>query len=182
MRPFVVTLALVALVGACAGSAPPVATPPAGATGSPTPPAAAPPVTVPAVPPLHPSVDDYPDAIVRLTHGTRAVAVAVKVADTPERRSHGLMEVESLPDGTGMLFVFEEDRRGAFWMKDTLVPLDIAFIAADGAVLAILHMTPCVSDPCERYDPRVAYRYALEVPAGWLEEVGVDTDWRLQLP
>ena len=136
-----------------------------------------------AVPPLHPSVDGYPETVVTLAGADdETQRVAVKVADTPERRRHGLMEVEELPDGTGMLFVFREDRTGAFWMKNTLVPLSIAFASSQGEILAILDMEPCESDPCERYDPGVAYRYTLEVPQGWFAEVGIDASWRLERP
>lgn len=139
--------------------------------------------TAPSVPPLHPSVDDYPETVVTLSGpGDAHERVAVKVADTSERRRHGLMEVEELPPGTGMLFVFGEDRAGAFWMKDTLVPLDIAFIGSDGDVLVILGMEPCEEEPCTLYDPEVSYRYALEVPRGWFAEVGVDEDWTLERP
>ncbi|MBW3562927.1 MAG: DUF192 domain-containing protein [Actinobacteria bacterium] len=137
----------------------------------------------PSVPPLHPSVDDYPETVVTLSGPDDGrERVAVKVADTSERRQHGLMEVEELPAGTGMVFVFGEDHEGAFWMKDTLVPLDIAFIASDGDVREILQMEPCREDPCPRYGPGVSYRYALEVPRGWFAEVGVDEDWTLERP
>lgn len=137
----------------------------------------------PTVPPLHPSIDGYPDALVTLEGPDAAVEeVAVKVAATEARRKHGLMEVEELPAGTGMLFVFDEERQGAFWMKDTLVPLSIAFASSDGDILEILQMEPCESEPCPLYDPRVTYRYALEVPAGWFDDVGVDDRWTLELP
>lgn len=137
----------------------------------------------PSVPALHPSVDGYPETVVTLSGPDDAREyVAVKLADTPERRRHGLMEVEELPPGTGMLFVFGEDHEGAFWMKDTLVPLDIAFIGSDGTVLAILQMEPCDEEPCTLYDPEVSYRYALEVPLGWFAEVGVDESWTLERP
>lgn len=142
-----------------------------------------------AVPPLHPSVDDYPEATLRLVgRSGQAVTVEAKVANTPPRRQHGLMEVPALPGGVGMLFVYPEDQGtgflggGGFWMKNTLVPLDIAFVAVDGTVKAILHMEPCTSLPCPVYDPGQSYRYALEVPAVWFEQVGVDTDWQLELP
>lgn len=137
----------------------------------------------PTVPPLHPSVDGYPETVVTLAGpGGTTERVAVKVADTSARRQHGLMEVAELPDGTGMLFMFAEDREGGFWMKDTLVPLSIAFVAADGDVLEILRMEPCEDDPCPVYDPGVTYRYALEVPAGWFADVGVDDRWELESP
>lgn len=126
-------------------------------------------------PMLHPSVDGYPAAVLGITgaDGTTAT-VQVRVADTAERKSHGLMEVPDLPDGTGMLFVYPQDHQGSFWMKNTLVPLDIAFISADGEILQILTMQPCQADPCPHYTPDVVYRDALEVPAGWFDRVGLD--------
>jgi uncharacterized protein len=126
------------------------------------------------VPPLHPEIDGYPEAIVtiRPTDGS-TITVPVKVADEPERRQRGLMHVPELPDGTGMLFVFEEDSAGGFWMKNTLVPLDIAYIDADGEVVDILAMDPCEADPCPSYTPGSPYRAALEVPQGWFAAEGV---------
>ena len=64
----------------------------------------------------------------------------------------------------GMLFVFESDTSGGFWMKDTLIPLDIAWFTADGELVRVLTMVPCESDPCPSYSPGGAYRYAVEVP------------------
>lgn len=136
-----------------------------------------------AVPLLHPSVDGYPDATLRLVGPSgQMVTVAAKVANTPPRRRHGLMEVPTLPDAVGMLFVFPAEQRGGFWMKDTLVPLDIAYADSDGAVTAILRMEPCTSARCPVYDPGTPYDYALEVRAGWFEQVGIDADWWLELP
>jgi len=126
------------------------------------------------VPPLHPSVDGYPEARVELSGAADAEVLHVKLADTPDHRQHGLMEVEELPDGTGMLFVFEEERTGGFWMKNTLVPLDIAYVGPDGDIRSILAMEPCTADPCEVYDPGVSYQSALEVPQGWFARVGIE--------
>jgi uncharacterized protein len=120
------------------------------------------------VPPLHPSVDDYPEAWVTITRADGGpIELPVRVADTGSRRAHGLMEVPHLPAGTGMLFTFDRDRTGGFWMKDTLVPLDIAFVDDGDEIVAILAMEPCETDPCEVYKPEVTYRSALEVPQGW---------------
>jgi uncharacterized membrane protein (UPF0127 family) len=90
----------------------------------------------------------------------------VAVADDAGERSRGLMGVTDLGDLDGMLFVFAGDTETAFWMKDTLIPLDVAFFAADGELVDLLHMVPCASDPCPTYQAAAAYRYALEVPAG----------------
>ena len=140
---------------------------------APTEPTPSTPSDVPTVPALHPAVDDYPEALVTLAGADDGVQIAVKLADTADRRAHGLMEVEDLPAGTGMLFVFDEERTGGFWMKNTLVPLDIAYAAADGEIVAILAMEPCTAEPCEVYEPDAAYQSALEVPQGWFDRVGV---------
>jgi uncharacterized membrane protein (UPF0127 family) len=126
-----------------------------------------------SVPPLHPSIDGYDEATVELVTATTVHRLAVKVAATQGERAHGLMEVTELPDGTGMLFVYDDDRTGGFWMKDTLVPLDIAFAAADGTIVSILAMDPCTVDPCPTYTPDAPYRSALEVPQGWFARMGV---------
>src|SRR5688572_17261170 len=85
--------------------------------------------------------------------GSEQVAVAVEVADSEEEWSVGLMNRESLPEDAGMIFLFPEDRRGGFWMKNTLIPLSIAFVAPGGEILRILDMEPCRADPCKIYDP-----------------------------
>lgn len=94
------------------------------------------------------------------------VRVNVEIVDTPEARERGLMGRTSLDDDAGMLFVWDADASSAFWMKDTLIPLSVAFIAADGTVLRILDMDPCRADPCPVYDPRTSYRMALEAKQG----------------
>jgi uncharacterized protein len=129
------------------------------------------------VPPLHPEIDDWDAALVRVVG--RNLEVAVRVATTPGQRSRGLMGVPSLPDGAGMLFVFERPWSGGFWMRDTLVPLDIAFAEANGTIVAVDSMIPCTADPCPLHDPGISYRAALEVPAGWLEANGVGPGDRL---
>jgi uncharacterized protein len=98
----------------------------------------------------------------------------VRIAAEPADRRQGLMGVEHLPDDAGMLFAFPDDRDGGFWMKDTLVPLDIAYADERGTILAIEHMEPCEEDPCPTYEPGTEYRVALEVPGGWFEDRGVD--------
>ena len=74
----------------------------------------------------------------------------------------------------GMLFAFPEPSTGAFWMKDTLIPLSIAFWGEDGRIHTILEMTPCEADPCETYPAADPYTYALEMNAGWFAEHGVE--------
>lgn len=139
------------------------------------------PDTSPNVPPMHPAIDDYAEAVVHLVDGERRVRVDVKLAETSADRRQGLMNVPELPDAIGMLFVYSRERTGGFWMKDTLVPLDIAFFDAEEKLLTILEMEPCEESPCPVYDPGVAYRYALEVRRGWFAERGVDPGWRIAI-
>lgn len=107
----------------------------------------------------------------------------VYVADTPELRQRGLTGVESLPQEAGMLFLFPEDTQSGFWMKDTLIPLSIAFLGADGTVLAVLDMEPCEADPCPTYSPGVSYRAALEVNQGRFDDLGLaGSGWRVDVP
>jgi uncharacterized membrane protein (UPF0127 family) len=109
------------------------------------------------------------------------VHVRVEVVDTPETRQRGLMGRPSLDEDAGMLFIWPEDASSSFFMKDTLIPLSIAFIADDGTVLRILDMEPCASDPCPLYDPRTSYRMALEVRQGSFARWGVREGDRARL-
>ena len=81
------------------------------------------------------------------------------------------MFVEDFGDVDGMIFVFDRDVNNRFFMRDTLVPLDIAFYSAEGVLVDLFRMEPCEAEPCPRYQPAGVYRYALERPAGTL--VGV---------
>lgn len=104
---------------------------------------------------------------------TGTVALAVELADSDEERRRGLMGRESLPADAGMVFLFEREHEGGFWMKDTLIPLSAAFLDRDGRVLAVVDMAPCEADPCPVYDPGVRYVAAVEVNRGAFERLGV---------
>jgi uncharacterized membrane protein (UPF0127 family) len=107
------------------------------------------------------------------------VKLSAEIADDDAERSLGLMHRKKIADGEGMLFVFESDRLLSFWMKNTLVPLSIAYIASDGRILELHDMTPLSLAPVE--SERSA-RYALEVTQGWFERSGVVVGDRLVLP
>jgi uncharacterized membrane protein (UPF0127 family) len=116
-----------------------------------------------------------------LSHGDHEKTIAVEIADTPSEREQGLMNRETLAADAGMAFVFPEDVRGAFWMKNTLIPLSIAFYSGDGRILKILDIEPCDADPCPLYDPKVAYRGALEVNQGAFSGWGISEGDRLRI-
>jgi uncharacterized membrane protein (UPF0127 family) len=120
-----------------------------------------------------------PALSIRTDDGT--VSLDVQVADTPAERRTGLMGRESLSPYDGMVFVWEEPVVNTFWMKDTLIPLSIAFADADGTIVSILDMEPCEADPCEIYDPGAVYRSALEVNQGAFDDLGVQVGDRLSL-
>jgi uncharacterized membrane protein (UPF0127 family) len=105
-----------------------------------------------------------PRSVIQTSDGE--VAVEVEIADNGDERARGLMGRTELDPDSGMLFVFQNDVSGAFWMKNTLIPLSIAFYAEDGRIVKILDMEPCRGDPCRLYDPGVSYRGALEVNQG----------------
>jgi uncharacterized protein len=99
--------------------------------------------------------------------------VEVEIAETDADRQRGLMGRVALPRQAGMVFLFDGETEGGFWMKDTLIPLSIAFFDEGGEILRILDMEPCEADPCEVYDPGVAYHGALEVNRGMFRTWGV---------
>jgi uncharacterized protein len=115
--------------------------------------------------------DTGPRAVIETNAGE--VVVHVEVADSPAERAKGLMGRQQLPEDAGMVFLFPEDSTSAFWMKDTLIPLSIAFYGTDGRIVRILDMEPCRRDPCRIYEPHATYRGALEVNRGAFRRWGV---------
>lgn len=103
--------------------------------------------------------------------------LTVELAIDPEARQRGLMFRESMELDHGMLFVFPNESRGGFWMRNTLIPLSIAFVATDGVIVSIHDMQPL--DESVHAPPR-AYRYALEVNQGWFDEHGVTAGQTMQ--
>jgi uncharacterized membrane protein (UPF0127 family) len=104
---------------------------------------------------------------------TGLVELRVEVADTDAARQRGLMGRRSLATDAGMAFVFDHPTEGGFWMKDTLIPLDIAFWAPGGRIVAVLRMSPCRADPCPLYSPGLAYVGAVEANRGFFADHAV---------
>ncbi|MEO8752140.1 MAG: DUF192 domain-containing protein [Casimicrobiaceae bacterium] len=109
---------------------------------------------------------DLPTSV--LTIGDHKLTAEVVV--TPEQRATGLMNRFSLKPDHGMLFVFERSEPLAFWMKNTFIPLSIAFIGADGRIVNIDDMKPQTEDSHWSKGPAL---YALEMRKGWFAEKGI---------
>jgi uncharacterized membrane protein (UPF0127 family) len=112
-----------------------------------------------------------------IEHGV-TVDVRVEIADTDQMREVGLMCRRSLDPDAGMLFVFEESTRDAFWMKNTLIPLSIAFMTDRWQIVGIMDMrvAPNPADPPagDVWAPSKPYRYAVEVNQGFFKSRGLD--------
>ena len=104
--------------------------------------------------------------------------MTLEVADTSESRAVGLMRRSSMPETAGMLFIFPSDNQAPFWMKDTWIPLSIAFISSDGRIVDIQDMQPMTEDLHQSAQP---YRYALEVNQGFFKKNAVSTGDRVDL-
>lgn len=113
----------------------------------------------------------------------RTVTVSVALARTPEEQRTGLMGRSSLVADAGMLFIFQESSVQSFWMKNTLVPLDIIFFDASGSVVSSASMVPCPAESvtCPFTLSQAPARFALEVPGGFLLREGITRDWNLLL-
>jgi uncharacterized membrane protein (UPF0127 family) len=111
----------------------------------------------------------------------KTVTVRVELAVSDADRARGLMGRRTLAPSAGMLFLYPREIKTRFWMKDTLIPLSIAFYGADGKIRRILDMAPCTADPCPVYDPGVRFKGALEVNRGAFARWGVRRGDRIAL-
>lgn len=105
------------------------------------------------------------------------VPLFVETAQTETERQRGLMFREHLPPDQGMLFIFPVSQIQSFWMRNTFIPLDIAFIDRDGVIVDIQHMKPV--DESVLYTSRAPALYALEVNAGWFAQHGIEAGARV---
>jgi uncharacterized protein len=124
------------------------------------------------------SVVAFDSTRLRIATGRDTVSVLVEVARTSAQKTQGLMERQSLPDSTGMLFVYEENQApdAGFWMYRTRIPLDIAFADSAGVIVSVLRMEPCsarLAAGCPTYAPGAEYQYALEVNSGFFARHGI---------
>lgn len=135
-----------------------------------------------------PSEPNRLDGLGKFRMDIKGQTVELWIANTFDEQSKGLMfvtaeEMAPLSDGTerGMLFVFDFSGRDSFWMKNTIIPLDIAYISAAGVVVSTYTMTP-LDDRHNQYPPAALYRYAIELNAGLWERLGVKPGDTIQIP
>ncbi len=113
-----------------------------------------------------------PVAIFSASDGPKRVLLELAV--TQAERSRGLMFRSRLDEDRGMLFVFPDIGRPAFWMKNTYLDLDILFLSPEGVVVDLFErLPPCPMDPCPRYTPRSPAKYVLEVSGGFVDRHAV---------
>lgn len=105
------------------------------------------------------------------------VPITVEIADTPALRERGLMNRDSLPRNHGMLFVYPDEEVRSFWMRNTRIPLDIAFLDRNGAILNVERMEPQTDENTFSDAPAM---YALEMAAGWFEAHDVGAGDRME--
>ena len=105
------------------------------------------------------------------------VQITVEIADTQQLRQLGLMNRDSLPENHGMLFVYPDEQLRSFWMRNTRIPLDIAFIDRNLTIVNIEQMEPQTDENTFSVSPA---QYALEMDLGWFEANGVGVGDRLE--
>jgi uncharacterized protein len=123
----------------------------------------------------------FPKGTLTATNATGSVTLQVEIADNTTLRDRGLMGRQSLATDSGMAFLWPQPTTATFWMKDTLIPLSIAFWDSSGKIVAIKEMTPCSSDPCPTYGAPVPFAGAVEANPGWFDRNGVQVGDRVQL-
>ena len=126
-----------------------------------------------------PSHKDQPQHLETAAIRIAGVPLRVEVANTEETRRKGMMFRPRLGPDEAMLFVFNRQANLSFWMKNTDVDLDLAYIRSDGLITQVEHMKAYDLEPVFSREP---VRFALEAPAGWLEAHGVRVGGRIEIP
>lgn len=102
--------------------------------------------------------------------------VYVQLADSPSERATGLMYIDKLPADSGMLFIFDTADYHSFWMKNTLIPLDILWLDQNANIIHIEEQVqPCYQDPCPVYQASAESLYVLEVNSGFVDKHNIST-------
>jgi len=125
------------------------------------------------------SAQDGPQKLAQVRLNAGIHNINAELASTPQQREIGLMFRTAMPANDGMLFAFEQPGQQCFWMRNTLIPLSIAFIRGDGRILEIQDMQPQTTD---FHKPAERYRSALEVNQGYFTRNGIKAGDRAELP
>jgi uncharacterized membrane protein (UPF0127 family) len=123
------------------------------------------------------AAQDGPQKLPAIKLNTGMHVMQVEVAQSQEERSIGLMFRKAMPTNDGMLFIFERPSQQCFWMKNTLLPLSVAFIADDGSIVNIEDMKPQTLDSHCSTQP---VRFVLEMNDGWFAKRGVKPGSKIQ--
>ncbi len=111
------------------------------------------------------------------------IKINAEFARTPEELQKGLMNRISLPKNSGMLFIFPDEETRSFWMKNTLIPLDVIFVSSTGRVNEITTLNPCQeTEICQSYNSKTPAQYVLEINAGQAEKWNMTEGDILELP
>ncbi|MBI2144735.1 DUF192 domain-containing protein [Candidatus Woesearchaeota archaeon] len=117
--------------------------------------------------------DGKPATVTLYPEDSEPVKITAEIADSPEERKLGLMHRQSLREDEGMIFIFPDSAQRTFWMKNTLIPLDIISLSEGMRIVKIHHAIPCVSDPCPTYSSEAPAMYVLEVNGNFTDRQGI---------
>jgi uncharacterized membrane protein (UPF0127 family) len=116
-------------------------------------------------------MQEQPTLVIHSVSGDHRVKV--EVVTKPADQARGLMYRRSLEKDSGMLFIFRKEEPQSFWMKNTLIPLDMIFISRDLVIVDITTMQPCAAYPCPDYTSRQPAQYVLEINAGYSRSLNI---------
>ena len=112
-----------------------------------------------------------PEKSIQITNSTgKSFNLSVEIASTPSQQETGLMNRTSLDKNRGMLFIFDAPQEISFWMKDTLIPLDIIYLDSNGVILNVIEADPCKISNCPTFPSNGTIKYAIEVNKHWSTE------------
>ena len=111
---------------------------------------------------------------ISIENGKKSIKINAEIADNNKERTEGLMFREKLKENGGMLFVFEDEKYQTFWMKNTLIPLDMIFINKNFEIVDIKNAQLCIEEPCALYKSSKPAKYVLEVNGGFTAKNNVN--------
>jgi len=122
------------------------------------------------------------ETVVSIYTDSGILNISAEIADNESERRYGLMFRESLGEYSGMLFVFDREQPVSFWMRNTIIPLDMVFINESLDIVGIQHNAePCKADPCTSYVSGVPVKYVLETNGGFCMQNGVKEGNKIEI-